>query len=694
MHESRTQSSWFRGSTILFAGIPIFLSALTLIGWAFNIQILTNFNDSWVTMKPNTAVSLIFLGIALILLGRSPIGIRGQGIAAVFSSLVFLIGVMSLAQYATNTNWGIDEMLFKDVFSDIGRISKGRMAFISAFCFTFSGLSLLFLAVGNRFSRLIPDLLQLPVALASFFVLLGYFYGTETLQSLGLYGTMAINTAAAFFSISLGIITFHPFERIVSPLFVKTPAAAMFRWFLPISVTTSIVIGWLCYKGEEIGILGQGLGEAIFTVTIVTSLIIKNLIGATALERANQRSLKIEKEARKNDQLLRSLLDYSPVAVFLKDLDGKFLFINRYLLEKHRIKPESMIGKTVFDLHPRIEAEEYQANDLKVLNTDKAIEFEESATIAGEHIMFLSSKFPVHDDDGETIAIGGVSTDITDRKLAEDNIKFLNTRLALQNAQLNAVNQELEAFSYSVSHDLRAPLRSIDGFSQALLEDYGGKLDATADDYLRRVRAAAIRMGQLIDDLLGLSRVVRADVRPETIDLTGLARSIVEELRERSPERAVEIRIEENLTTEGDPHLLRIILTNLLSNAWKYTSKRKGAQVEFGLDPNDSGQVFYVRDNGAGFDPTYAHKLFKAFQRLHSPEEFDGTGIGLALVQRIVNKHGGNVWAQGEVGRGATFYFSMKPFDKTGGYDERQGNFVSGGQPGRRAVDQTGVEAK
>ncbi len=232
------------------------------------------------------------------------------------------------------------------------------------------------------------------------------------------------------------------------------------------------------------------------------------------------------------------------------------------------------------------------------------------------------------------------------------------------NQQLKAANQELEAFSYSVSHDLRAPLRSIDGFSQALLEDYPDKLDEQGRNYLARVRAATQRMAELIDDMLQLSRVTRAEIRQETVDLSALADSVVADLRRAEPQRQVEVAIQSGLQAEGDAKLLRIALVNLLSNAWKFTGRQPAARIELGVQDTGSERAFYVRDNGVGFDMAYADKLFGAFQRLHAMSEFPGTGIGLATVQRIINRHGGRVWAEAAVNQGATFFFAL-PANRT-----------------------------
>jgi signal transduction histidine kinase len=244
------------------------------------------------------------------------------------------------------------------------------------------------------------------------------------------------------------------------------------------------------------------------------------------------------------------------------------------------------------------------------------------------------------------------------RRLFEE-VHELNRTLERNVSELRALNDELAAFAYSVSHDLRAPLRSIDGFSQILLEDKGSELGDDGRQHLERVRAAATRMGTLIDDMLLLSRITRDEMKPRIVDLTALASSVVEELRAREPQRQVEFESNGVLPARGDERLLRIALMNLLGNAWKFTRARQPAHVSFGGETRDGEAVFFVKDDGAGFDMRYAQKLFGAFQRLHNTAEFEGTGIGLATVKRIVHRHGGRVWAESEVDKGTTFYFSL-----------------------------------
>jgi PAS domain S-box-containing protein len=255
---------------------------------------------------------------------------------------------------------------------------------------------------------------------------------------------------------------------------------------------------------------------------------------------------------------------------------------------------------------------------------------------------------------GKPLSLIGINYDISEAKQAE--IELLRTT-----AQLEASNRELEAFAYSVSHDLRAPLRAIDGFSYALLEDYGDQLGQEGQDYFDRIRYNVGRMGQLIDDLLRLSRVSRSAMNYQEVDLSDLVQQELDDLQAQTPDRRVSVDIVSHLSVAADPTLMRMVIANLVQNAWKFTSHRPVTEIAFGMTPETGVPVYYLRDNGAGFDMAYADKLFGVFQRLHNADEFPGTGIGLATVQRILHRHGGRVWAQGAIDQGATFFFTLPP---------------------------------
>ena len=276
----------------------------------------------------------------------------------------------------------------------------------------------------------------------------------------------------------------------------------------------------------------------------------------------------------------------------------------------------------------------------------------------------------IRDGEGRPNRMVGIDIDITEQKQAQEQIRSLNasleTRVADRTRDLSNANKELESFSYSVSHDLRAPLRTIDGFSLALLEDCGGTLDDVGKEHLQRIRAATQRMGALIDDLLNLSRVTRAQLTAQTFDLSAVVSSVAQELQATQPERQIAWRIAPAVFATGDARLLRVAIENLLNNAWKFTSKHPTATIEFGRTENRGCSAYFVKDDGAGFDPAYADRLFGPFQRLHATAEFPGTGVGLATVQRVIHRHGGRVWAESAVDQGATFYFTLPQANSEG----------------------------
>jgi len=317
---------------------------------------------------------------------------------------------------------------------------------------------------------------------------------------------------------------------------------------------------------------------------------------------------------------------------------------------------EALLARPIMDfVHPD-DRTATEAEMARLRRGDPAISFENRYQCRDGSWRWLAWKAqPVPGED----VLYATARDITERKEAELQIRQLNVDLELRAAELDATNKELESFSYSVSHDLRAPLRSIDGFSQILLEDCADSLNAEGKDALHRVRRAARTMGELIDALLALSRVTRADLHAETVDLSQLATAIAADLQQSHPDRPVEFNIAPGVVAQADKALIRAALANLMENAWKYSGRTERACIEFGTCTRDEERAFFVRDNGAGFDMAHASLLFGAFQRLHRQSEFSGTGIGLATVQRIIHRHRGRVWAEGKVNEGATFYFTL-----------------------------------
>ena len=380
-----------------------------------------------------------------------------------------------------------------------------------------------------------------------------------------------------------------------------------------------------------------------------------------------------EEAVRESRAKLEAALTSMTDAVFISDAEGRFIHLNDAFATFHRFSSKEDCAKTLAE-YPAILEVFLPAGTpapLDMWAVPRALRGE-TATNAeytlrrkdtGESWVGSYSFGPIRDRDGRIVGSVVVGRDITGRKRADEEIRRLNTeleqRVRARTAQLEASNKELEAFAYSVSHDLRAPLRGIDGWSLALVEDYGSQLEQRGLKYLERVRSETQRMGLLIDDLLQLSRITRAQMHRNTVDLSRAAESIAARLQEAHPERRLEFTIRPRMTAFGDARLLDVALTNLLQNAVKFSGTRAHPHIQFDAVERAGQTVFTVHDNGVGFDMAYANRLFGAFQRLHSDSEFPGTGVGLATVQRVIHRHGGRVWAEAEPGRGATFYFTL-----------------------------------
>lgn len=375
----------------------------------------------------------------------------------------------------------------------------------------------------------------------------------------------------------------------------------------------------------------------------------------------------IEVALRKSEERYRSLIETTNDWIWEIDDNFRFTYSSLKVQTILGYERTNVIGQSIFDLIAANKRKAVQDEFSELALHQEAFVGKEFSfeNADGDVTIFETSGIPLFDNSGIFLGYRGIAKDITERKKTELQIARMNDELentvVERTKMLRIANKELEAFSYSVSHDLRAPLRSIDGFSQALIEDYGNELDEIAQNYLSRVRSAAQKMSTLIDDMIKLAKVSRTELAKKTISLTEIAESIAEMLREQDPDRTARFHIEENLVVTGDKNLMKVALQNLMGNAWKFTSKAEETIIEVGKTTIKGETVYFVRDNGAGFDMNYAKKLFTPFQRLHKESDFPGTGIGLSTVQRIIHRHLGKIWAEGDVGKGAVFYFSMKP---------------------------------
>jgi PAS domain S-box-containing protein len=407
-------------------------------------------------------------------------------------------------------------------------------------------------------------------------------------------------------------------------------------------------------------------GSIWWTDGTVTNLLHDPSVQAIVVNYRDITKRKLAEEAlRKSYERNYAIVAALPDLLFELSADGRFLDCIASDPARFLIPPDQAIGRRVDEVLPSdLAALTLQKIRLTLLSAEMQV-YEYSILVNQTTEFYESRMTPLSPD-----SVLALVRDITERKWAEDalrrseaEVRSLNTeleqRVAERTAQLELANQELEAFSYSVSHDLRAPLRAIDGFSRIVLEDFAPRLEPEVQRLLDHIRTESHHMTQLIEALLNLSRMSRAEMRLETVNLSVLAQLILDGFHQVQPQRQVEFVVASDLTVQGDPRLLSVALENLLGNAWKFTSKRERAKIEFGVEDRENEPVYFVRDNGAGFDMAYANKLFGVFQRLHGANEFEGTGIGLTTVQRIIHRHGGRVWVEAAVGQGATFYFTL-----------------------------------
>ncbi|WP_035261620.1 sensor histidine kinase [Desulfonatronum lacustre] len=439
------------------------------------------------------------------------------------------------------------------------------------------------------------------------------------------------------------------------------------------AIAYALVAGiWIAFSDHLLALLVDDPGTLIRLQTYKGWFFV--LVTAILLYFALRKQvLLLEQKGRQlilHEHQFRRLVDNASLPIFIQT-SGVFAYLNKQALNLYgAASPENLLGRSVLErVHPR-HHQEVRAR-IRLLNEAKeAVPSLEQTHLRLDGVEFFvdvsAAPFQFQGRHGAVVFV----RDITEKKRFEEELRELNQQLELRvkerTARLEEVNQELEAFSYSVSHDLRAPLRGIDGFSQALLEDYHGQLDDQGRDYLDRVRKASQRMGLLIDDLLKLSRVSRAELSVTNVNLSQLTEDVLVGLSESEPERDVETVVEQGLIATADPTLILIVLENLLDNAWKFTRYAHRPRVEFGRRMMSNEEVFFLKDNGVGFDMTYAGKLFTAFQRLHSLERFPGTGIGLATTTRIIRRHGGRIWAQAEPDKGATFFFTLPDVSAVG----------------------------
>jgi signal transduction histidine kinase len=692
----------FRGTARIASALVVVIGGVVCGGWILDIPTLQRLLPGLASMKLNTALGLGCLGLAL---GSSIQRPSGTPVTRVLALVAAAIAAATLVEYALRIDLGIDELLCRDP-STIS--APGRMAPATAICVLGLGVAIAWL------DRRWAEWLALVTAGFAHLTLLGYLYGVADLYAIWPFASVALHTAVSLYLLALGIVLARPGRGLMCVVTSDSPGGVLARRLLPAAVVVPAVLALLRQWGEAAGFYGTGAGRAMLVASSSAFFVALIWWTAAAIVRSDGRRRAARAELVRSYDRLRALASVSDTfatvatsyqalldkiirtiadlvgdgcLVTLLSEDGARLVnaanahrdpalelaYRSYLsgLAVAKASSSSIAAAVMRTGVPRRadtlpgalvdQAEEVLKPIVARLNVHSfaVVPIRARKTIIGTLSLLRCRPGQGYTDDDLTLL-----QDLADRAgLAIENARLydqLEQRVRARTKELESANRELEAFSYSVAHDLRAPLRSIAGFSRAVLEDHAEHLGPGGVQHMNRIEASARRMGELIDALLDLARVNRAELHRQPIQLSGMARAVMAQLQATQPGRDVEIVIEDGLVAEADPRLLNIALTNLLSNAWKFTGKRARARIELAARAGERPTTFVIRDNGAGFDGAHTGKLFGVFERLHTAAEFEGTGIGLAIVQRIIQRHGGRIWAEGNVDEGAAFFFTLE----------------------------------
>lgn len=795
---------WFNPLTASI--FVIFIGCFVLFGWIFDVSVMKSISPNFVSMKVNTALGFLFTGIALYYLSRSQNEKWQLETARLLSGMVILIGGLTLIQYISGIDLGIDQLLFSEAQGTAGTTSPGRMAPNTAFVFILLGFVLLNLKTKNKKLLFTIQLLLVVVILVTWSTLLSYLYDYQDNFAIPDLTKMALHTSISFIVVAAGMLFSTRENGIVSIFTGDSKGIILMRRLLLSVIFLPSIIGWLRYEAEMAGIFSTMIGRIIMVLATTFVLFVVVILAAKSLSRAETERQAVLNQLRK----LSLAVEQSPNCVVITDLTGKIEYVNEKFISSTGYQPEEVLGKnpgilksgntpqslyedlwrsistgiewkgeiqnkkkngelyweqlvispilnddgilthfvainedityrkqTETELkmyHEKLEElvnqrtnQLHEANEI-LHKSEERFRSTLDTMLEGCQIIgfdwcyiYLNDTADKHNQRPKKELLGkkymdmwpGVvetnifavlkrcmeervhehleneflfpdgskgwfelsiqpvpegifilSQDITERKRNEEEIQKLNSeleyRVSVRTNQLSVANKELEAFTYSVSHDLRAPLRHINGFIELLTKNKNLSLDEKSNRFLNIISSSARQMGQLIDDLLQFSRMGRASIKFSNIEMNDLVVSVIEELKSSFSTDKVEWNLKKLPVVIADITLLKLVVINLLSNAVKYSSKAASPQIEVGfINHSEKEVLFYVKDNGAGFNMQYVDKLFGVFQRLHSSDEYEGTGIGLATVRRIINKHGGRTWAEGEENKGATFYFSL-----------------------------------
>lgn len=652
----------------------IMIAVSVLCGWLFSVTFLKHPIAQWISINPATAVAFILSGSSFLLYNTKIHSKTKHILASALAGCVCLIGILKVLELITSIELGLDSIFQTITSGGTAPEIINMMTPTSAVCFILVGFSLFLISMEVFPSPSLAHLLAFLTGLVSLFSILCSLLSVSDQENS--MAPLSVHTAICFLFISISILFIEADKGLFREFTGKASGSLTARYLIPIAVLLPTILGYLRIHGEHIGLYNSEFGTALYSIVIIGISIFvihfnSNILNKrdTARDKIEQRleNINYDLEARvkestdvilKNEKIYKTIASSIPnSAIFILDKEERFQLIEGDSFEKLGYSKTNMLYKkaeavipphryaVLGPLYKRMLNGERFAMQRRVNGLDLFVQYVPLMNVEGSDNMGMI-----------------ISVDISDVKKAENEIRDLNRKLERKvvqgTEQLVAANKELESFSYSVSHDLRAPLRAIDGYTRMIEEDYGRLLDDEGKRLLETVQANAKRMGLLIDSLLSFSRLGKKELLKTTVNMTMNASAALTEINKTVDHRAA-IIIEDLLPVEADYALINLVFTNLISNAIKYSMKKEKPVVRIRSERQNNEIIYSVADNGAGFEMQYMSKLFGVFQRLHSVEEFEGTGVGLAIVKRIITKHGGRVWAEAKLNEGATFHFAL-----------------------------------
>ncbi|MGJ4786791.1 sensor histidine kinase [Leptospira koniambonensis] len=666
--------------------IPPIIGALVLLGWLLDIEILKRPRASMVAMNPMSAVSFVFIGIALYLnLNRSDSN-PYRSIVRLIGLFVLLVGLTKLYSLISGFDLGMDKILFSDkIAKDIIKGIPNRMAPNTAFDFVVLGSAVFLSSYRKEILSSISNYLCILVLLIGLFSIIGYVYQVQEFYGILSYIPMAIHTAISFIFCSFALLLINGHSGFMKVFMSKSSGGILARVLIPFLIIVPVLFGYLRIYLNRLNPVSLELGVGFLMTGIILTFFVLVWFVATQLEKSDIARTDAEKKLSelnheleklvssktmdlfKSENRFRTILEQFPYPVLTYDPQGICTGANFAWEEMWNTRRDVLVDYNILK-DPQIKEAGFFPFVEKAFSGEAAMSepFPYDPKLigsSGRDRWLQMVLYPVKNTAGNILEVIVVHQDITASKEAENEIRLLNNdleeRVKVRTEQLVFANKELESFSYSISHDLRAPIRGISGFTQILMEDYGVNFDAEGKRIIGKIIENAKQMGQLVDDLLEFSRLGRTELAEREISMKELASTVYKELINLESGREVVFEIQDIPNVRADQPAVRQLWVNLISNAIKYTKKAKSPNIQIGSMRSEEGTVFYIKDNGAGFNMQYYNKLFGVFQRLHSNSEFEGTGVGLAIVKRIASRHGGKVWAESKEGEGATFFFTL-----------------------------------